>query len=407
MPKNLVAETAPMAMNTTAGRLTAEPLSVESLNPLVMDCGVYLPGCRHRGRAMVVAELSLLRSHLPPVSHLSQLVTYYQTVPRKSAAKNGLILLIVGRPDQYSNAFGLIEQLLCHFHDRQQKCIDDVIIWSEGGSAPETPLRLSGRSCDVITSIGQLRERLASALSLGCCGGPIAHNQHDWIAFRKIVEPFLSSCRQQSKILYQVISSVRSKMASGSPPSDSLQIQSALEDLDKLYNGSSCHPDLMGLLAEGPRILQEVSNAKTRLGGDNADARETMERCSALYAEVQRSVGRLARVCERRKAQLEKHLPSPPTPPASNNENCDGVVDDDARIDNGNSPIFACRQILSWLCRKGEETLSRYHVTLADSLAAAKSQQREFQRFLILAQKEKDEGDRNCKGVNTEHYAYT
>jgi hypothetical protein len=119
MPKNLAADAAPMAMNTTAGRLTAEPLSVESLNPLVMDCGVYLPGCRHRGRAMVVAELSLLRSHLPPVSHLAQLVTYYQTVPRKSAAKNGLILLIVGRPDQYSNAFALIEQLLCHFHVRQ------------------------------------------------------------------------------------------------------------------------------------------------------------------------------------------------------------------------------------------------------------------------------------------------
>ncbi|XP_046444764.1 uncharacterized protein LOC124194558 isoform X6 [Daphnia pulex] len=390
MPKNLAADAAPMAMNTTAGRLTAELLSVESLNPLVMDCGVYLPGCRHRGRAMVVAELSLLRSHLPPVSHLAQLVTYYQTVPRKSAAKNGLILLIVGRPDQYSNAFALIEQLLCHFHDRQQKCIDDVIIWSEGGSAPETPLRLSGRSCDVITSIGQLRERLASALSLGCCGGPIAHNQHDWIAFRKIVEPFLSSCRQQSKILYQVISSVRSKMASGSPPlSEPLQIQSALEDLDQLYNSSSCHPDLIGLLAEGPRILQEVSNAKTRLGGDNVDARETMERCSALYAEVQRSVGRLARVCERRKAQLEKHLPSPPPPPAASNnkEDCDDDDVDDARIDNGNS-VSACRQILSWLCRKGEETLSRYHVTLADSLAAAKSQHREFQRFLILAQKQ-------------------
>ena len=37
MSKNLAAETAPMAMNTTAGRLTAEPLSVESLNPLVME----------------------------------------------------------------------------------------------------------------------------------------------------------------------------------------------------------------------------------------------------------------------------------------------------------------------------------------------------------------------------------
>jgi len=69
-------------------------------------------------------------------------------------------------------------------------------------------------------------------------------------------------------------------------------------------------------------------------------SRETMERCSALYAEVQRSVGRLARVCERRKAQLEKHLPSPP--PASNKEDCNDV--DDARIDNGNS-VSACRQV--------------------------------------------------------------
>jgi hypothetical protein len=68
-----------------------------------------------------------------------------------------------------------------------------------------------------------------------------------------------------------------------------------------------------------------------------------MERCSALYAEVQRSVGRLARVCERRKAQLEKHLPSPPA--ASNNkEHCDDDDVDDARIDNGNS-VSACRQV--------------------------------------------------------------
>lgn len=37
-----------------------------------------------------------------------------------------------------------------------------------------------------------------------------------------------------------------------------------------------------------------------------------MERCSALYAEVQRGVGRLARVCERRKAQLERRLAASP-----------------------------------------------------------------------------------------------
>ena len=123
LPTNVTADVAPTAdrttttsKTTTAGRgVTAAPLSVESLNPLVMDCGVYLPGCRHRGRSLLVAELSLLRSHLPPVSHLAQLVAYYQTVPRKSAAKNGLVLLVAGRPDQFPKAFALIEQLLCHF----------------------------------------------------------------------------------------------------------------------------------------------------------------------------------------------------------------------------------------------------------------------------------------------------
>ena len=87
------------------------------------------------------------------------------------------------------------------------------------------------------------------------------------------MEPFLTSCRQRSKILYQVISSVRSQMASNSP-TDPVQVKTALEELDKLYvNSSQRDPDLIRLLAEGPRILQEVSNAKSRLAGDNVDAR--------------------------------------------------------------------------------------------------------------------------------------
>lgn len=117
MPKT--EDAAPTATTTTTtGRVTGTPVSVESLSSLVMDCGVYLPGCRHRGRALLVADLSLLRSHLPPVSHLAQLVAYYQTVPRKSAAKNGLVLLVAGRPDQFPKAFELIQQLVCHFHVR-------------------------------------------------------------------------------------------------------------------------------------------------------------------------------------------------------------------------------------------------------------------------------------------------
>ena len=95
---------------------SALQLSVETLGPYVMDCGVYLPGVRHRGRALIVAELAPLQSHLPSlnVDQLVQLVTYYQAVPRKSAAKNGLTLLVVGPPNESPEAFALIEQLLSH-----------------------------------------------------------------------------------------------------------------------------------------------------------------------------------------------------------------------------------------------------------------------------------------------------
>lgn len=61
--------------------------------------------------------------------------------------------------------------------------------------------------------------------------------------------------------------------STSSATTDPIQLKTSLEELDKLYVNSSCDPDLIRLLAEGPRILQEVSNAKTRLAGDNVDAR--------------------------------------------------------------------------------------------------------------------------------------
>lgn len=62
-------------------------------------------------------------------------------------------------------------------------------------------------------------------------------------------------------------------MALTVPIGDQFQVQAALQDLDQLYDRSSCDPLLISLLTEGPQILQEVSNAKTRLAGDNVDAR--------------------------------------------------------------------------------------------------------------------------------------
>ncbi len=77
--------------------------------------------------------------------------------------------------------------------------------------------------------------------------------------------------------------------STSSATTDPIQLKSSLEELDKLYVKSSCDPDLIRLLAEGPRILQEVSNAKTRLAGDNVDARCVIFCFVLFYAFIFRS----------------------------------------------------------------------------------------------------------------------
>lgn len=145
---------------------TAPANSVDALGPSVMDCGVYLPGCRQGGRAVAVVELARLEERPPTLAALAQLLAYYHTVPRKSAAKHGLVVLVVGRADRFPAAFALVEQLVaCHddamspfsrerlvlfngnlspLKDLERKCIDDVVIWSEG--SPSIPVQMGARS---------------------------------------------------------------------------------------------------------------------------------------------------------------------------------------------------------------------------------------------------------------------
>ena len=98
-----------------------DEISAADRNPspgAVMDCGLYLPGLRHGGKALVVAELSLLdeQEAVVTAADLTKLLAHYRSslVPRKSASKNGFILLVVGRPEESPKAFQLIQQLVHH-----------------------------------------------------------------------------------------------------------------------------------------------------------------------------------------------------------------------------------------------------------------------------------------------------
>lgn len=103
------------------------------------------------------------------------------------------------------------------------------------------------------------------------------------------MEPFLSSCRQRSKIINQVINSVRkmsntANVACGYDSSSSAAVSSSscsspspsssflLDELEAVHTACAGDPELVRMMADGPKILQEVGAAKLKLG-DNVDAR--------------------------------------------------------------------------------------------------------------------------------------
>lgn len=79
------------------------------------SCFMYLPGLRHRGRALLVTELDQMDKKELTAGQLIRLLAYYHSVPRKAAAKNGLVFLVIGKPEEFPEAFALIQQLLVHY----------------------------------------------------------------------------------------------------------------------------------------------------------------------------------------------------------------------------------------------------------------------------------------------------
>jgi len=79
------------------------------------SCFMYLPGLRHRGRALLVTELDQMDKKELTAGQLIRLLAYYHSVPRKAAAKNGLVFLVIGKPEEFPEAFALIQQLLHHY----------------------------------------------------------------------------------------------------------------------------------------------------------------------------------------------------------------------------------------------------------------------------------------------------
>ncbi|CAL1276908.1 unnamed protein product [Larinioides sclopetarius] len=65
-----------------------------------------------------------------------------------------------------------------------------------------------------------------------------------------------------------------------------------------------------------------------------------------------------------------------------------------------NGPIFPSNQVLSWLCRKGNESLER-HQAIADSLGAIKQQEEEFEKFYFLAMRQIEKGNDLLEEVST------
>lgn len=83
-----------------------------------------------------------------------------------------------------------------------------------------------------------------------------------------MAEPLLKACREQSRVVYQVIATVRRTLNSKTTS------PSSVDELEEVYSRCVGDAQLVRLLSsEGPRLLQDVAAARSKLGDHNVDAR--------------------------------------------------------------------------------------------------------------------------------------
>ncbi|XP_055931094.1 pleckstrin homology domain-containing family G member 4B-like isoform X2 [Argiope bruennichi] len=355
--------------------ILTQPATISQVDPDLLHSEVaLLPGCRDsKGRSIVVIASDAIKDGFQLSScHLAQLLLYFHTIPKKEVIGKGFLVLIDALKHT-EDFWSALDEAFCLIEANLSNVISDVLIlFEENKEVPDTATLLptSRIQFEVVSSREKLLNFIQKDQLLCQYGGDYLYDHQEWISFRKFLEPFINGCRLSGRHLVNLLEDLR---GSRLPVSSALTHQ-MIEQQKRNVTHTFHDEQLRHLEEEGDTILKELQSYRTK-SPHNHDYRENLERTSVLYDELRRAMAKLARLADKRLNRLEACLQLKTFQEESS-------------------------QVLSWLCRKGNESLER-HQAIADSLGAIKQQEEEFEKFYFLAMRQIEKGNDLLEEVST------
>ncbi|XP_076331364.1 puratrophin-1-like isoform X2 [Tachypleus tridentatus] len=292
---------------------------------------------------------------------MALLLMYFHGIPKKEVMKQGFLVLV--DCNQASNTeLTELDEALYLLQANVNNPVSSLLIWTEEEGFDQSYFPKSRIKYEVITSEEHLHRRIKQEHLLPQTGGSYFYDHQEWVSFRKSIEPFINGCCICGRHLVRIMQ----KLCTSRMPS-SATLTSQLIEHHKQIIGTTFQGDyLRHLEEEGYTILKKIVSIQKRMP-HNVDYRETVDRGTILYRELQYAVRKLTKLVEKRQKKLETCLRL-------------------KRFEEESS------QVLGWLCWKGEETLSK-HQAMADSFDAVKEQEGEFEKFYFLAMRQIEKGN--------------
>ncbi|XP_067425971.1 pleckstrin homology domain-containing family G member 4B isoform X2 [Emydura macquarii macquarii] len=286
-------------LSTNAGNLCHRlPNQLLEINQELLQSGVIsLCGSRDRGGRAVVqvcTRNAIWSSEHSTSTELARLLMYFYSIPRKEVRDLGLVILLDARKCQpipgLFKAFTVLQSAIPH-------SIQSVLILTDKESAFR-PDKDTAIQYEVLTSLKALQKLIDCTQLTADFDGTFLYNHHDWIRFRRKLEPFITNCKEAIVFLQNSVCSLNSN-----------RILSTVQEVSDLIDK---HKTMMKLVLEDALLVTlrlEGGTILARLRKEEfcstEDYRDAMEAITRLYNQVDEEVHRLVLLSNKCLQQLE------------------------------------------------------------------------------------------------------
>ncbi|XP_043248648.1 puratrophin-1-like [Colletes gigas] len=317
------------------------PRTIHDVPEHVLTCGLTLPGCTDAyGRPVLEFEDHPSRGDALCVKEVSSFLLYLARLPSPDSAKNGFTLLVRGdSPERLE----FLDKVLALLQDRINVTRALLLQTSVVDGPTDSQLPLSCVKTMVVDE---------DALSKHIPRREESHELAHWIAFYKEYDGLMTEWQAAGRRLALEMSELK----------ECSSLSSTLTPLGRLLTDPTLRRTSRDA-EEAVAILEERASSLLHL----EHVRLSVKRARRLVEEVGNAATRLESSFESRRATIR-------------NLAVLRSIEDQAH------------EVLSWLCKKGEDILSKHAQHSATNLTSARLHEREFEKFYFTSMRHLDKG---------------